>query len=95
MAFGAVMLASGALVNALLRLHAVTIHAASINGVIVAFSSIVIAAALARLLRTRGVLGGSHAHALDACVQWQRRIVFLRAVFGLPRMVKLPHRFSR
>ena len=55
MAFGAVMLASGALVNALLRLHATTIHAASINCLIVAFSSIVIAAALARLLRTRGV----------------------------------------
>lgn len=55
MAFGAVMLASGALVNALLRLHAVTVHAVSINCLIVAFSSIVVAAALARLLRKPGV----------------------------------------
>jgi hypothetical protein len=55
MAFGEVVLASGALVNALLRFHSITVNAAAINCLVVALSNIVMAAVLARLLKTRRV----------------------------------------
>jgi hypothetical protein len=58
MALGEVVLASGALVNALLRFHAMTTNAALINGLVVALSNIVMAGVLTRLLRPRGVAVG-------------------------------------
>lgn len=58
MAFGEVVLVSGALVNALLQWHAISSDPAFINGLIVALSNIVMATALARLLRPRGVPTG-------------------------------------
>lgn len=58
MAFGEVVLATGAAVNALLYLHAITSNAVLINCLIVALSNVVMATVLARLLRTRGVVVG-------------------------------------
>lgn len=55
MAFGEVVLISGALVNALLSRHAITADAAQINGLIVLLSNVVMAGGIAALLRSRGV----------------------------------------
>lgn len=55
MAFGEVVLTSGALVNAVLWQQGVTANAALINCLIVAFSNIVMVSGLALLLRPRGV----------------------------------------
>lgn len=55
MAFGEVVLVSGALANALLWRHGVLENAALINWLIVALSNAVMAAGLALLLRPRGV----------------------------------------